>query len=145
MNSAPRRLVDRMLDLAVFGPLGFALEARRLVPELAARGRAHIEAQVRTARALGQFAMQLGQRQTVASDTPPPPAAARPVPEIVVRVTDDLEPLPIEGYDALAASQVVARLAGLSPAELERVERYEAAHRGRRTILHRIAQLLPAR
>jgi hypothetical protein len=135
-----------MLDLAVFGPLGFALEARRLVPELAARGRAHVDAQVRTARSLGQFAMQLGQRQTVARDTPPsPPPPTEAAPEIVVRVTDDLEPLPIEAYDALAASQVVTRLAGLSAAELERVERYEAAHRGRRTILHRIGQLLPTR
>jgi hypothetical protein len=49
--------------------------------------------------------------------------------------------LAIPGYDALSASQVVQRLAGLAPDELEAVRTYESATRGRRTILNRIAQL----
>jgi len=49
--------------------------------------------------------------------------------------------LPIPGYDALSASQVVERLAGLSPAELETVRTYEGAHRNRRTILGKIDQI----
>lgn len=49
--------------------------------------------------------------------------------------------LAIPGYDALAASQVVQRLAGLSSKELEAVREYEAATRGRKTILNRVAQL----
>lgn len=49
--------------------------------------------------------------------------------------------LAIPGYDALSASQVVQRLAGLSPDELEQVRAYETASRGRKTILSRIAQL----
>lgn len=49
--------------------------------------------------------------------------------------------LAIPGYDALSASQVVQRLAGLAADELEAVRTYEAATRGRRTILNRIAQL----
>ncbi|MDQ1517880.1 MAG: hypothetical protein QOE80_3710 [Actinomycetota bacterium] len=49
--------------------------------------------------------------------------------------------LAIPGYDALSASQVVQRLAGLSPEELEQVRTYETASRGRKTILSRIAQL----
>jgi hypothetical protein len=49
--------------------------------------------------------------------------------------------LAIPGYDALSASQVVQRLAGLAPSELEAVRDYEAATRGRRTILSRVAQL----
>ena len=49
--------------------------------------------------------------------------------------------LAIPGYDTLAATQVVPRLAGLSPAELDAVGRYEEAHRSRRTILARVAQL----
>jgi hypothetical protein len=49
--------------------------------------------------------------------------------------------LAIHGYDALSAPQVVQRLAGLSPEELEAVRVYETATRGRRTILARIAQL----
>jgi hypothetical protein len=49
--------------------------------------------------------------------------------------------LAIPGYDALSASQVVQRLAGLSGPELEDVRAYEAATRGRKTILNRVEQL----
>lgn len=49
--------------------------------------------------------------------------------------------LAIPGYDSLAASQVVPRLAGLSPEELAAVGAYESAHRARRTILNRVRQL----
>ena len=49
--------------------------------------------------------------------------------------------LSIPGYDTLSASQVVQRLAGLSPEELEDVRDYESGTRGRRTILSKIAQL----
>jgi hypothetical protein len=49
--------------------------------------------------------------------------------------------LAIPGYDSLSASQVVQRLAGLAPGDLEAVRAYEAATRGRRTILNRVAQL----
>ena len=49
--------------------------------------------------------------------------------------------LPIPGYDALSASQVVERLTGLAPDELDAVHAYEASHRQRRTILGKIEQL----
>jgi hypothetical protein len=49
--------------------------------------------------------------------------------------------LPIPGYDALSASQVVERLIGLTPGELDAVHAYETAHRQRRTILGKIEQL----
>ena len=49
--------------------------------------------------------------------------------------------LAIPNYDALSASQVVQRLAGLSADELEAVRAYEEATRGRRTILAKAAQL----
>jgi hypothetical protein len=49
--------------------------------------------------------------------------------------------LPIPGYDALSASQVVERLIGLSVDELQAVRDYEASHRNRRTILGKIDQL----
>ncbi|MEA3076924.1 MAG: hypothetical protein QOF60_1832 [Actinomycetota bacterium] len=51
------------------------------------------------------------------------------------------EGLAIPGYDTLSASHVVPRLAGLSAEELEAVRAYEAATRGRRTILSKIGQL----
>ena len=55
--------------------------------------------------------------------------------------TPPREDLGIPGYDALSASQVVQRLDGLAPAELEAVREYETTTRGRRTILSKIAQL----
>jgi hypothetical protein len=81
---------------------------------------------------------------TIAADKP-----ARPEPTAVdellpdaaaeVAVADVNRSIP--DYDSLAASQVVPRLDGLTADELEIVRGYEAAHRGRTTILTRIAQL----
>lgn len=53
----------------------------------------------------------------------------------------DVAGLAITDYDSLSASQVVSRLQGLSTAELEAVRSYEAATRGRKTILNRVQQL----
>jgi hypothetical protein len=49
--------------------------------------------------------------------------------------------LPIDGYDALSAVQVLPRLTGLSDEDLALVEDYERSGRGRRTILSKIEQL----
>lgn len=73
------------------------------------------------------------------SPTPPPPkkkAAAPSVPAGPSSAT-----LAIPDYESLSASQVVPRLAGLASAELEAVRSYEAAHRGRKTILNKVSQL----
>jgi hypothetical protein len=87
---------------------------------------------------------------TAMQDAPSPGAAIDvepdPVPEAApAPVVDgppvDVTSLAIPDYDGLSASHVVNRLAGLSPAELEAVRRYEAANRGRKTILSKVAQL----
>jgi hypothetical protein len=49
--------------------------------------------------------------------------------------------LAIPSFDSLAASQVVQRLEGLTADELEAVRRYEVAHRARKTVLGKVAQL----
>jgi hypothetical protein len=67
------------------------------------------------------------------------PATAGP--PAAPRVGPDAGTLAIPGYDSLSASQVVQRLDGLSPEELNAVGRYEDAHRGRRTILSKVTQL----
>ena len=54
----------------------------------------------------------------------------------------DAADLPITDYDSLAASQVVPRLATMSPSDLQLVSAYERSNRNRQTILHRVAQLL---
>lgn len=157
--------VDAALDLLVYAPLGFALEARGLLPKFVERGRN----QVTMARMVGQFAVQQGQAEASKRLGPfqdqveavlvdlgvvPRPAPPRPEPVVdpvpVVVPVPDLEPEPpaepavelaIPDYDSLAASQVVPRLRALDDDELEAVRRYEAAHRGRKTILNRVAQL----
>lgn len=157
-----RRPIDQLLDLCVFTPIGLAANAREVVPELAAKGRQQVELQVRIARMLGQFAVAQGRRELEkrfsrpaapqAEAPPPPPAPAEaPADEVIpVRIVEEVplpadvprsEDLAIPSYDSLAASQVVSRLAGLAPDELDAVRRYELAHRGRRTVLGRIAQL----
>lgn len=76
--------------------------------------------------------------------TPAPAAAratSRPAPVPGDGSGPDAGSLAIPGYDSLSASQVVPRLAGLTPGELDAVVRYEAGHRGRRTILARATQL----
>ncbi len=49
--------------------------------------------------------------------------------------------LAIPGYDSLSAFQVMPRLEGLGPEELEAVRAYARETRGRQTILNKIAQL----
>ena len=53
----------------------------------------------------------------------------------------DAGALPIPDYDELSASQVVARLAGLGPDELDAIREYETSRRARKTVLTRIDQL----
>jgi hypothetical protein len=72
------------------------------------------------------------------SPAAPAPAPSAPPADLTVPEVDEL---PIPDYDELSASQVVERLEGLDAGALEAVRRYEAAHRGRNTILGKIAQL----
>ena len=89
------------------------------------------------------------------ADTSEPPASvtlpvsvrAEPAPDAAGESSEPLVAAPavgdlaIPGYDALSASQVVQRLAGLSPAELELVRLSEGSTRGRKTVLTKISQL----
>ena len=80
----------------------------------------------------------------VAQTTPEPPlrfASATATPPVNGNGGRASAELPIPGYDALSASQVVERLIGLTPDELDAVHAYETAHRQRRTILGKIEQL----
>ncbi|MFN2503271.1 MAG: hypothetical protein ABR540_03380 [Acidimicrobiales bacterium] len=189
------RLLDRLLDVTVYAPLGLILLAREEVPKLAAQGRKQVDARADLARMVGQLAVAQGRRQAQglverltgrAEQEPDPPTAttrpareAPPVPppeletepgedehlpvavgEIVPdlarptsvavplpaapAVTPVADDLPIPGYDSLSASQVVQRLAGLSPDELEAVRAYEQSGRARKTVLLRVAQLRSA-
>jgi hypothetical protein len=67
--------------------------------------------------------------------TPPVPPPAGPGPSAAE--------LPIPAYDGLSASQVVSRLTGLTPTELDKVAAYETAGRARKTVLGAIDRLRP--
>jgi hypothetical protein len=55
--------------------------------------------------------------------------------------TPAVDVLPIPDYDSLSASQVVSRLRGLTPGQLDAVRAYETGTRNRKTILNRVQQL----
>ena len=151
--------IEQWLDAALYGPVGLLLELRERLPELAERGRQHLQTQMGVARMMGQFAVQIGsrkvseyvQRQRDAAEVDDQPLAADapsrgddPAPpehEPTVAPAPSGGGLAIAGYDTLAASQVVARLDGLDADELEAVRVYEAAHRNRKTVLGKVAQL----
>jgi len=166
-----KRPLDQLLDVCVFAPFGLAANARELVPKLAEQGREQLDLQVRIARMLGQFVVAKGRleagkafgrlQDSAWSATRPGPAPgarapAAPAPSLadeevipvrrpdvdaVTAASVGVDELAIPEYDALAASQVVQRLEGLTEYELEAVRRYEVAHRGRKTILGKITQL----
>jgi hypothetical protein len=77
----------------------------------------------------------------VVSVRPEPAPPTEPVEAAATNGRGDPDALAIPGYDALSASQVVERLAGLSRDELAAVRDYETGHRRRRTILGKIEQL----
>lgn len=90
--------------------------------------------------ALATFAARVAGRIADHDDAPEPvappepaPAASAPAPPVGA--------LAIEGYDHLAARQVIDRLDGLTPGELADVEAYERANRHRQVVLGRLAQL----
>jgi hypothetical protein len=90
-----------------------------------------------------------GEEPAPPADEPEPAAAAPAGPTAPAPAASDdpppsgspAESLAIPGYDSLSAPHVVQRLDGLSGDELEAVRAYEAATRGRKTILSRIAQI----
>jgi hypothetical protein len=147
------RLVRQALDIVRYAPIGALLDGPSLLPELAERGKVH----VRNAEFLGRMALkqvvdtaapQVADFLRMVGVLPPeevPPAAewSRPAePSAPPEATaPEASSLAIPDYDSLSASQVVNRLPSLSADELEAVRAYEAAHRGRKTILNKVAQL----
>jgi len=163
-----KQMLDQALDLFVYAPVGLLVSSLEELtaddlPELAQKGRGRIGRVLSNARVVGSLTVAMG-RRSIDSEfarwrMPEParranghqaeePAAAPPVggpipaeiAETPRRVAETH--LAIPGYEALSASQVVRRLDGLAPVELEAIYAHEAATRRRRTILHRTQQLL---
>src|SRR5262249_11733236 len=152
----------QLIDVAVYAPIGLLTMAQRELPHLVAAGKTRVDNQLTMARFVGKMAVrrgrkEIGQRMADANtatqrDVLTSPLAADPaddpsgesLPEAIIEAVAhspelaDADSMPIEGYDSLAASQVVLRLGSLTSAELDAIEQYESTHRARRTILGKI-------
>jgi len=135
-----RAPIDRLVDLVVAVPTCTVVAAARAVPMAARVGT------LGTARLVGRISDAVYEHRhgdaaiADAHDVEPLPAT----PPVITEVADAVlvDDLPIEGYDDLAARQVVDRLGALDVAELDRIEAYERAHRNRSTVLGKISMLL---
>lgn len=63
MPDAGKNPLDQLVDLVVYAPVGLALTAQESLPELVAKGRDRVTAQVTLARMIGQFAVREGERE----------------------------------------------------------------------------------
>jgi hypothetical protein len=157
MSDDERPLIDEILDYAFYAPVGLAMTVLEDLPGLVNRGKSKLAPQLGIARFVSKMAFQQVRRSIEDLLSPSSPQA-EPAPEsteplgltategVIIEarghVADAPAPeLAIPAYDTLAASQIVARLNGLTAEELSSVRLYEEAHRARRTILARITQL----
>lgn len=170
VGNEPRQPLDRLLDVALYAPVGILATLHDDLPAHVRRGRQRLENRVQLARFIGQLAVQqakvqlsqrLEQQRAARVAAPVPDASAAddgptsvvevpsvPPVEAAVHPSSDRVPLhdelPIAGYQSLAAIHVVERLGTLRPDELDAVRRFEVANRRRRTILAKIDQLRDA-
>ncbi|MCU1396828.1 MAG: hypothetical protein JWM34_5256 [Ilumatobacteraceae bacterium] len=159
--------LHRILELVVYAPIGLLALAKDELPGLIATGKTRVDNQLTVAKFIGKMAVTQGKQEVerrldAAEQARRAPAEPMPIvdaepavdlstaslPEAVIELVaesplldDTHAALPIDGYDSLAASQVVGRLGSLTEVELAAVERYETTHRARRTILGKINQL----
>jgi hypothetical protein len=120
----------------------------KLLLGISGRERAEVEAELRQAKAVGQFTILMASAKAkgAINDLVHPEATAPSEPETPTVTTDDAvvdldAPTCIEEYDSLTASQIVALLSELSHEERGQVLAYENANRGRNSILKELARL----
>ena len=134
-----RPLHERVLNIAVFAPVGLLRRLRDDLPGVVASGRREVEDRVRVARWVGEMSVTYGRaelkRKLAASN-------ARGVTEVIEAETKATPPF--EGYDELPADRLVQLLAKLPASELAMIRLYEQSQRARRTVLAKIDQLIDA-
>ena len=163
---AERDLPTTLADMLVYAPVGLSEKVHTDFDSLVVSGRQRVQ----TARWVGEMALNLARQkgpgwvsgaveQAVApvasavtgvlstvlgrSSMSDPVTAAHEHHEHDVEVAEEAarSEEPFDGYDHLAAAQIVRLLDRLPESELEMVRTYEVAHRGRRTILAKVEQL----
>lgn len=122
----------------------------KVILGMSGRERAEVEAELRQAKAVGQFTVLMAAAKAksalndlVHQDAPTAPSTEpAATPSATDEVTVDLDPpVCIEDYDALTASQIVVLLSELSRDEREQVLAYESANRARNSILKELSRL----
>lgn len=149
--------LERLLDLALYAPIGMYTALKEELPAFTKQGRQVVENRVMLARFIGQMAVQQGRREVdkrLAARRPPassavvdtvaheatsaPTDVAATVASVAADEVPSADSLAISGYESLPAVNVVQRLATLTADEIEQIRRFEIANRGRRTILAKI-------
>jgi hypothetical protein len=154
--ASERPPIERLLDLALYAPIGMYTALKEELPAFTKQGRQVVENRVMLARFIGQMAVQQGRREVdkrLAARRPPASSAVvdtvaheatsapTDVAATVASAADEVpsaDSLAISGYESLPAVNVVQRLATLTADEIEQIRRFEVANRGRRTILAKI-------
>ena len=161
-SAAPTTTLCRALSLGAYATVGAVVEVARWVPRTVEQRRGQIDQRLTLARFIGEMAVRQATAEvrrrvaakpaSVPTDTAAPhdgpevttsPSPQTPPPDDVIRLVV-AEPVaaPLDGYDELAAAQIVGLLDHLDAEHLERIAIYERQHRRRRTILHRVERLL---
>jgi hypothetical protein len=161
-------VLAKALEFGVFAPVGVLEAVRSELPRFAERGRQTVEQRVLVGRFIATLLAQQARQRIGAtftsaaggteadSDSSDVTAAAATTPTATTetpaktpaKASSRAKPaagtasrLAIDHYESLSATQVIPLLGELDPEELEAIERFEQAHRNRRTVLGRIAQL----
>lgn len=147
-----RPLIERVLDVVVYAPIGLLGQLQQEVPKFAAEGREKFGNRVQVAKFIGQMSVTYGRQELArrvaerrASSesaaqarvaSPDVPSSVAVVPSVTVVV-----PVPFEGYDTMAASHIVQQMRTMTSREVAAVAAYEASHRNRRTVLAKVDQM----
>ncbi len=159
VDDQDKSAAEQAVEMLLYAPVGFASLAKMMLPKLIEVGRAELNAgnlssQFTAAKLAGRLAVEEARAELASSaradgasgtrgfgtnngGAPSAPRVVRSAPT----AGPDAELLAVPDYDSLSASQVLPRLAALGPDELEAVRVYEDEHRGRRTVLAKIAQM----
>jgi hypothetical protein len=135
-----RAPITRLIDLAVAVPTCALVAGGRAIPLAARIGT------LGTARVIARISEAVHELRTADATAPGPAVGPLAAPEATTSSTTKevgvvRDDLPIDGYDDLAARQVVDRLASLAPADLAVIDAYERAHRNRSTVRGKISTL----
>lgn len=150
---------EQAVEMLLYAPVGLASVAKAMLPRLVEVGRTELDSgnlagQFTAAKLAVRFAIEEARSELARSgdngdhggdewrtgNHAGVAEAPRPV-RSAPTAGPGAELLAVPDYDSLSASQVLPRLAALDADELEEVRIYEDRHRGRRTVLAKIAQM----